>query len=122
VAATRCDEASEQDLAVLQDVLTDLEVIPVSALDDESLDKLRTGMWRLSGLMRVYLRKDGDGKQAPLAFRPPVHVFEVAHAIHHDLGRRCLGARIWGSSARFPGQRVGADHLLVDGDQVEVLS
>lgn len=122
VAATRSDEASSQDLEVLHDVLTDVEIIPVSVLDDDSLDDLRAGIWRLSGLMRVYLRKDGDNGQAPVAFRPPVRVLDVAHAIHHDLGRRCVGARIWGSSARFPGQRVGADHLLVDGDHVEVLT
>jgi small GTP-binding protein len=122
VAATRCDEASDQDLNALQEVLAGVESIPVSALDDESLGHLRAGIWRLSGLMRVYLRKDGGDNQPPLAFRPPVHVLDVAHAIHHDLGKQCVGARIWGCSARFAGQKVGAGHLLVDGDHIEVLT
>lgn len=121
VAATRCDEASDHDFAGLQEAFPDSEAIRVSVLDDESLDKLRAGIWRLSRLMRVYLRKDGDDSQAPLAFRPPVRVLDVAGAIHHELASQCVGARIWGSSARFPGQKVGADHLLIDGDHVEVL-
>jgi ribosome-interacting GTPase 1 len=27
---------------------------------------------------------------------------------------------VWGPSARFPGQRVGRTHVLVDGDTVEI--
>ncbi len=122
VAATRYDEASDQDLTALKEVLSGLEAIAVSVLDDESLGHLRAGIWRLSGLTRVHLRQDGDDNQPPLAFRPPVHVLDVAHAIHHDLGKQCVGARIWGCSARFGGQKVGAGHLLVDGDHVEVLT
>ena len=122
VAATRSDEASNEDLRRLREGLGDMDVIPVSVLDKESLDDLRAGIWRLSGLMRVYPRKHGEDDEAPLAFRPPARVLDVAHAIHHDLGGHCVGARIWGSSARFPGQRVGTDHLLVDRDHVEILT
>jgi small GTP-binding protein len=122
VAATRGDEATEQQLTALQEGLAGLEFIPVSVLDDASLDDLRAGIWRLSGLMRVYLRQDGIDNGPPVAFRPPVRVLDVAHAIHHDLGRQCVGARIWGCSARFAGQRVGAGHVLADGDHVEVLT
>jgi uncharacterized protein len=121
VAATRWDEGTDTDLIVLQEVLTGREFIPVSVLDDQSLDHLRAGIWRLSGLMRVYLHKDG-GDNEPVAFRPPVRVVDVAHAIHHDLGRQCAGARIWGRSARFAGQKVGAGHLLADGDHVKILT
>jgi len=50
-----------------------------------------------------------------------VTVEDVAHTIHHSLGERCTGARVWGWSARFPGQRVGRTHALADGDSVEIL-
>jgi ribosome-interacting GTPase 1 len=122
VAATRCDESSHQDVSGLRDGLTDVEIIPVSVLDDDSLDELRSAIWRLTGLVRVHLRKDGEDDRVPLAFRPPVRVLDVAHAIHHDLASQCAGARIWGSSARFPGQKVGTDHLLGDDDHVEILT
>jgi ribosome-interacting GTPase 1 len=48
-------------------------------------------------------------------------VLDVAEAIHHDLGARCTGARVWGPSARFDGQQVGRAHTLLDGDAVEIL-
>ena len=37
------------------------------------------------------------------------------------LGASFSGARVWGPSARFDGQRVGRDHVVLDGDTVEIL-
>ena len=89
----------------------------VSVLDDASVERLRERIWQLTGLMRVYLR---DGEH-PIALHPPATVLDVADAIHHDLGVRCTGARVWGPSARFDGQQVGRAHVLLDGDTVEIL-
>jgi ribosome-interacting GTPase 1 len=50
-----------------------------------------------------------------------VTVLDVAHTIHHELAESCRGARVWGRSARFEGQRVGRDHVLEDGDTVEIV-
>jgi ribosome-interacting GTPase 1 len=110
LAATKSDEAPAPSHP-------ELSVLPVSVLDDESLDRLRAELWALTGLMRVYLRDGGD----PIALRPPATVLDVAEAIHHALVERCTGARVWGPSARFGGQRVGRHHELQDGDTVEVL-
>jgi small GTP-binding protein len=110
VAATKADESPPF-------VHDELDVVPVSVLDTESLDVFRDALWRLTGLVRIHLRDGGD----PVALRPPVTVLDVAHTIHHDLAATCTGARIWGLSARFQGQRVGVGHELADGDSVEVL-
>jgi hypothetical protein len=40
----------------------------------------------------------------------------------HDLAASFSGARVWGPSARFEGQRVGRDHAVQDGDVVEILA
>jgi small GTP-binding protein len=110
LAATKCDEAPPASHP-------ELPVVPVSVLDDESLERLRDELWALTGLLRVYLRDGGD----PVALQPPATVLDVADAIHHALGERCTGARVWGQSSRFEGQRVGPHHELQDGDTVEVL-
>jgi ribosome-interacting GTPase 1 len=91
--------------------------VPVSVLEDASLDRLRDELWALTGLVRVYLRDGGD----PVALLPPATVLDVADTIHHELRERCTGARIWGPSARFPGQQVGRLHEVHDGDTVEVV-
>ena len=93
----------------------------MSVLDDRALDALRDAVWDLTGLVRIHLRHQGETTAEPVALPPPVTVADVARAIHKDLGRRCQGARLWGSSARFAGQRVGPTHVLEDGDTVEIL-
>jgi small GTP-binding protein len=114
LAATKSDEA---DGTALRAAFPDIQVVEVSVLDDASVEQLRETIWQLTGLMRVYLR---DGEH-PIALEPPATVLDVADAIHHDLGARCTGARVWGPSARFEGQQVGRTHELQDGDTVEIL-
>ncbi len=114
IAATKSDEA---DGTALRAAFPKLRVVEVSVLDDASVERLRETIWQLTGLMRVYLRDD----EHPVALRPPATVLDVADSIHHDLGARCTGARVWGPSARFEGQQVGRGHELTDGDTVEIL-
>ena len=114
IAATKSDEA---DGATLRAAFPELQVVEVSVLDDASVERLRETIWRLTGLTRVYLRDD----EYPIALHPPATVLDVADTIHHDLGERCTGARVWGPSLRFDGQQVGRAHVLLDGDTVEIL-
>ena len=98
-----------------------MTLLRVSVLDEASLDAFRAAVWALTGLIRVRLRKDGSVDPDPLALEPGATVADVADWVHHDLGASFSGARVWGPSARFDGQRVGRDHVVVDGDTVEIL-
>jgi ribosome-interacting GTPase 1 len=121
VAATRADEAQEADLARLRAALPGMDVLPVSVIDDESLEALRERIWRLTGLIRIHLRVNGTVDDEPLALTPPATVTDVADAVHHDLAAEFSGARLWGPSARFDGQRVGREQSVQDGDIVEIV-
>ena len=114
------DEVTEAEIerpTVIAATFPELQVVEVSVLDDASVERLRETIWQLTGLMRVYLRDD----EYPIALHPSATVRDVADAIHHDLGARCTGARVWGPSARFDDQQVGRAHVLQDGDTVEIL-
>jgi uncharacterized protein len=121
LAATRADEAEEGSIERLRAVYPDLDVVPVSVLDDASLDAFREAAWRLTGLIRVRLRTGGATEAEPVALEAGAIVADVADSVHHDLAASMLGARVWGPSARFDGQRVGRDHVVQDGDVVEIL-
>jgi uncharacterized protein len=122
LAATKADEAEPDAFERLRVTFPDLEVVPVSVLEDESIDRLRRAIWELTGLIRVFLRSGGEADERPVALEAPATVADVARAIHHELEEECRGARIWGPSARFDGQRVGRDHEVADGDAVEIVT
>jgi small GTP-binding protein len=78
-------------------------------------------IWQLTGLIRVFLRRPGHDEAEPQPLHPPATVADVARTIHNEVEAACTGARIWGPSARFDAQRVGRDHVVEDGDTIEVL-
>jgi small GTP-binding protein len=121
LAATRSDEASPEAIERLRAAFPDLEMVLVSVIDEASLDAFRAAAWRLTGLIRVRLRTNGETDPEPLALEPGATVEDVAEWIHNEVAASFVGARVWGPSARFDGQRVGRDHPVQDGDVVEIL-
>jgi uncharacterized protein len=122
LAATRADEAAPGALEKLRAAYPGLAVVPVSVIDEASLDAFSEAVWALTGLIRVQLRSNGVTQEEPVALEAGSTVADVADSIHHELAERFLGARVWGSSARFEGQRVGREHVVRDGDVVEILT
>ncbi len=114
VAVTKLDEADDSRVAEIART-AGLPAIGVSVLDDESLDRLRELLWELTGLISVWLRGEAQ------ALVPGSTVVDAARAVHHELADACLGARVTGPSAKFEAQRVGREHVLMDGDDVELI-
>ncbi len=99
-----------------------LPAIGVSVLDDESLERLRAAALapdRADPRLPAPARRP---EAEPAALEPGSTVLDAAATIHHELADTCTGARVWGSSAKFDGQRVGTGHVLVDDDLVEIVS
>jgi len=128
LALTKADELEEAPLdragrsACVDSTQAFEAVVPVSVLDDESLDRLREAIWTLTGLIRVRPRRNGQVDDEPFALQTGATVADLADRVHHALGDACLGGRVWGPSTRFDGQRVGRAHVLADGDVVEVVT
>jgi small GTP-binding protein len=122
LAATKTDDAAPGALERLEREFAEFEVVAVSVLDDASLETLRAAIWSLTGLVRIFLRHNGEDEDAPVALHPPATVADVARSIHHELVEQCRGAHVWGPSARFEGQRVGREHVLADRDVVEIIT
>ena len=65
-----------------------------------------------------------QGKKAdleePLIMKRGATVRDVCMKLHRDFVNKFKKAKIWGKSAKFPGQMKGLPHKLEDGDIVEV--
>lgn len=122
LAVTKVDEVHPSRPGELAARLGGLPVVPTSILDESSIERLKRAAWALTGLMRIYLRHGAETPEIPEALPIGATALEVAQAIHSDVATQFRAARLWGPSARHPGQRVGRDHVVQDGDTVEVLS
>jgi ribosome-interacting GTPase 1 len=73
--------------------------------------------------MRVFLKPQGkDADMAdPMIVKQDSDVGMVCDAIHRDWRKRFRYANVWGSSAQFPGQKVGLDHPLKDADVLTIV-
>ena len=97
------------------------KVIPVSARRGVNLDELKDAIYDLAGIIRIFTKSPGEEPAyPPIAMKKGSTVIDVAKKIHKEFSRNFRYARVWGKSVKFPGQRVGADHVLEDGDVVEI--
>jgi small GTP-binding protein len=113
------DDTARGRLAELRRMLPDLPTVVCSTETGEGVDQVRAMLWELGGLMRVS-PKDSAADAKPFILDRGATALDFADAIHHDLAKRFVSARVWGASARFPGQTVGPGHVLQDEDIVDI--
>jgi len=97
---------------------------PIQALDAETgngLEKLRTAIYRLLDVIRVYSKKPGKPPDmtAPFTCKAGSSVVQFAEVVHRDFADKLKSARIWGTGV-YDGQTVTRDHVLHDKDIVEL--
>jgi ribosome-interacting GTPase 1 len=123
VIATGIDrEGGEEDVAIVDELLEHRwPLIPVSVPAKRGIDDLARRTFEALGIVRVYTKQPGKppDRRAPFTVRHGATVGELAAKVHKDLAATMKHARIWGPSA-FDGQVVHADHVLVEGDIVEI--
>jgi len=97
------------------------EAIGVSTATGEGLSSLGETLFRALGIIRVYTRgAGGETAKKAIIMKVGARVEDVAKIVHSQLYRNFKYARVWGSSVKYNGERVGAEHELVDRDVVEI--
>jgi small GTP-binding protein len=123
VLANKCDDESfEEDFEVLCELLEkEWHLVPASALTARNLDGLRQAVFQRLGIIRVYARPPGrePDLSAPFVLEEGSTVADFARKVHLDFYHNLKAARVWGKDV-FEGQMVGRDHVLHDGDVVEL--
>ncbi len=72
-------------------------------------------------IIRVYSKPPGEEPDlsVPFVLKRGSTIEELAGNVHKDFLSSLKSARVWGSGA-FDGQMVSRDHVLQDGDVVEL--
>ncbi len=96
--------------------------VAISAKNGTGIEELKGIIWRKLNLIRIYMKRAGKEPdlREPFIFRKGSTIRSVCNYIHGELAKDFSFARIWGPTARFPGQKVGLNRVLRDRDIVEL--
>ncbi len=85
------------------------------------VDDLKDGIWNMLDL--IYVQTKLQGKKPawpPVALNKGSNIQDLAEIVHKDFVKSFKYARIWGKSIKHNGTTVGIDHILKEGDIVEI--
>jgi ribosome-interacting GTPase 1 len=123
LVGTKCDApgAAERLKALLNSFGTELPLIAVSARRGMGLDALKHALFERLEIVRVYTKKPGEPlkRERPYTLPRGSTILDVARRVHYQLAESLSYARLWGS-AQYEGQRVERDHIVQDGDLLEL--
>lgn len=123
VVATGLDrDDGPGDLEILRELMDPAwPLYGVSAPTKAGLDLLARRTFEALDVVRVYTKQPGKpaDKGSPFTLPRGSTVQDLAARIHHDLAAAMHFARVWGPSV-FDGQTVHGEHVLAEGDVVEI--
>jgi hypothetical protein len=120
VDAPKAGAALQNFKQALKDV--EIPILPVSCLSSQGLEDLGGFIFKMLGIIRIYTKEPSDKEPSPnpIVVKEGTTVINIAKELHSSLYRRFQYGRIWGQSAKYPGQKVGSSHMLKDGDILEI--
>lgn len=113
---------AEEDVAVLEELLeTHWTKVAVSSVTGQGFDDLRRTTFDALGIVRVFCKQPGKPPDRDRPFTMPSGstVGDLARVIHKEIAEGLKFARIWGTHV-FDAQKVTGDHVLEEGDVVEI--
>ncbi|UCG23298.1 MAG: 50S ribosome-binding GTPase [Chloroflexota bacterium] len=123
VIANKVDSAeNDEDFEVLCELLEhEWPLLPFSAVTGRHMEQLKRTIFDHLQIIRVYAKPPGKepDMEAPFVMQKGDTVEEFARKVHRDFYHKLKSARIWGSGL-FDGQVVSRDHVLKDGDVIEL--
>ncbi len=98
-----------------------LPVTAISAREGIDLDELRLRIYQVLNIIRVYTKAPGEKSDLtdPIILKKGSTLEDAATDVHKDFAARLKYARIWGSG-KYDGVMVKRDHVLQDGDVIEL--
>ncbi len=115
------DEAN-QNYTVLQELYQDeLPVVAISAKKGIGLEELKLKIYQMLDIIRVYTKTPGQKPDLsdPIILERGSTLEDAATEVHKDFRGRLKYARVWGSG-KHDGVMVKRDHVLKDGDIIEL--
>jgi small GTP-binding protein len=116
------DENLDEDYRVLCELFEqEWSLLAVSAQTGRNLEQFKQAVFENLEIMRIYSKPPGKEPDlsTPFVLKKGGTVGDLAAKVHKDFVEKLKTARVWGSGV-YEGQLVSRDHVLQDGDVVEL--
>ena len=123
VVVNKIDAVDKEHLEALKARLAKYDPVYISANNKVGLDQLKEALYQKLEFIHVFLKPQGGDADMnePMVIMGGSSVGDLCDRIHRSFRKNFRYAIVWGSSAKFPGQTVGVDHTLEDGDIVTIV-
>ncbi len=121
VAANKIDHMeAEENLEVMKELMPGFDPLTVS-INGNGLEELKDRLYNLLDVIRIYGKSPDRlaDMERPFILKRGSTVLDFAEQVHKDFPEQLKSALVWGSS-KFDGQAVAREHVLEDGDIVEL--
>ncbi|MEW6748617.1 MAG: GTP-binding protein [Candidatus Micrarchaeota archaeon] len=97
--------------------------IAISAESGKGIEELKREIYKKLDLIHIFTKRRGEKAdlEEPLVVRSGTSVEEVCQQLHRDLAKEFRYALVWGKSVKHQPQRVGLEHVLADGDVIQII-
>nr|HID59446.1 TGS domain-containing protein [Desulfobacterales bacterium] len=115
------NEADAAYREVVKEYGAQYNTVAISARTRINLEEFKKEVYKASGIIRLYTKMPGKKPDlgSPFVLKKGSNVLDLARMIHKDFVKRLKYARIWGSE-KYQGQKVKKEHVLEDGDIIEL--
>jgi len=114
-------QASQNYTALQNKYKKQLPVIAISAKEGIGLEELKLKLYQVLDIIRVYTKAPGQKPDFndPIILARGSTLEDAAASVHKDFRAKLKYARVWGSG-KHDGLMVKRDHILQDGDIIEL--
>ena len=123
IAGNKLDlEGARENYATLQSAHGEqMPALAISAKEGTGFEELKLKVYQVLGIIRVYTKVPGEKPDFndPIILERGSTVEDAAAAVHKDFRAKLKYARLWGSG-KHDGIMVKRDHILQDGDVIEL--
>jgi ribosome-interacting GTPase 1 len=122
IAPLHDEESTDEDFDIFRELLEeDCPLISISVKTGRNIDELKRLLFDELEVIRIYSKAPGKDPDlsTPYIMEKGSTVEEFARKVHQDFYKNLKTARVWGDVA-FEGQMVSRNHVLKDGDVVEL--
>jgi len=113
---------SENSRRLMDRIGSEMPMLVTSCHTGLGLSELGKKLFDTLDIVRVYTKEPNARAPSPEPFvvKRGTTVGDLSRQIHSAIFRQFRYARVWGKSVSYAGERVGIDHVFIDGDTVEI--